>query len=138
MKGFVIFLLLDFGYNFPNININSKSFATYGCCHPCFIYIHHYLAIYLPINLANIYLSIYIHVTFHISIHLPIFIYIYLSIHLFKYLCIYFKISRNLSLKIIMQLSNRDKSRNINCKIDNCSFSELLIKPFDWLKNYLF
>ena len=29
---------LDFGYNFPNIfNIISKSFATYGCCHPCFI-----------------------------------------------------------------------------------------------------
>ena len=33
-KGFVIFYL-DFRYNFPNINIISKSFATYGCCHPC-------------------------------------------------------------------------------------------------------
>ncbi len=36
MKGCVIFFL-DFRYNFPNIfNIISKSFATYGCCHPCF------------------------------------------------------------------------------------------------------
>ncbi len=36
MKGFVIFFL-DFRYNFPSIfNIISKSFATYGCCHPCF------------------------------------------------------------------------------------------------------
>ncbi len=36
MKGYVIFLLLDFRYNFQNIfNIIWKSFATYGCCHPC-------------------------------------------------------------------------------------------------------
>ncbi len=29
---------LDFRYNFPNIfNIISKSFATYGCCHPCIL-----------------------------------------------------------------------------------------------------
>ncbi len=36
MKGCVIFFL-DFRYNFPNIfNIISKSFATYGCCHPCY------------------------------------------------------------------------------------------------------
>ena len=35
MKGFVIFFL-DFRYNFSNMNIISKSFATYGCCHPCY------------------------------------------------------------------------------------------------------
>ncbi len=38
MKGCVIFLLLDFRYNFPNIfNIISKSFATYECCHSCLV-----------------------------------------------------------------------------------------------------
>ena len=31
------FFSLDFRYNFPNIFIIiSKSFATYGCCRPCF------------------------------------------------------------------------------------------------------
>ncbi len=33
---------------------------------------------------------------------------------------------------------NRDMYRDLNCKIDNRTFSELLIEPFDWLKNYLF
>ena len=33
---------------------------------------------------------------------------------------------------------NRDKSRDLNCKIDNWSFNEGLIEPFDLLKNYLF
>ena len=32
----------------------------------------------------------------------------------------------------------RDKSRDLNCKIDNWPFSELLIETFDWLKKYLF
>ncbi len=35
MKGFVIFFL-DFRYNFPNIKLISKSFDTFGCCHPCY------------------------------------------------------------------------------------------------------
>ncbi len=35
MKDRLIFFL-DFRYHFPNIfNIISKSFTTYGCCHPC-------------------------------------------------------------------------------------------------------
>ena len=37
MKGCVIFFL-DFRYNFPIIfNIIPKSFATYECCHSCFL-----------------------------------------------------------------------------------------------------
>ena len=38
------FFSLDFRYNFSNIfNIISKSFATYGCCHPCSSYNHNLL-----------------------------------------------------------------------------------------------
>ncbi len=35
--------------------------------------------------------------------------------------------------------SNRiSKYRSVNCKIDNLSFSEWIIGPFDWLKSYSF